>query len=59
MPEPGEYKVVMSTDDYCFGGSGRIWHETYTATVQPDGRVGFMMYLPSRTAAVLQKVAVK
>ena len=59
MPEAGEYKVVMSTDDYCFGGQGRIWHQTYTATTQPDGRVGFCMYLPSRTAAVVMKIVAK
>jgi len=59
MPEEGEYKVVMSTDDYCFGGHGRIWHQSYTAAKQEDGRIGFCMYLPSRTAAVFQKVAEK
>ena len=51
VPEDGEYRVVMSTDDLCFGGQGRIWHETYTAK---DGKV--QLYLPSRTAIVLKKV---
>jgi len=55
MPEKGDYQVVMSTDDYCFGGHGRIYHQTYTAEKQPDGRIGFKLYLPSRTAAVITK----
>ncbi len=51
----GDYQVLMSTDDYCYGGQGRIYHQDYTATVQPDGRVGFQIYLPSRTAIMLRK----
>jgi len=54
MPEKGEYDVVMSTDDYCYGGHGRIWHQRY-ATVERDGKVGILVYLPSRTALVLKK----
>jgi 1,4-alpha-glucan branching enzyme len=56
--EPGRYQVVLSTDDLCFGGQGRIWHETYTAQLQPDGKLGFLLYLPSRTAAVLKQLKV-
>ncbi len=55
VAEEGEYKVVMSTDDFAYGGFGRIHHETYTAKVQPDGRLGFQLYLPARTAMVLIK----
>ena len=54
MPEAGEYRVVMSTDDYCYGGQGRIWHQTYS-TVEREGRNGILLYLPSRTAVVLKK----
>ncbi|MBQ4641427.1 MAG: alpha amylase C-terminal domain-containing protein [Oscillospiraceae bacterium] len=56
MPEAGEYDVVVSTDDFCFGGFGRVFHQRYTATLQKDGRIGFRLYLPSRTALVLKKV---
>ena len=56
MPAKGKYQVVMSTDDYCYGGDGRIYHETYETTTLPDGTVGIRMYLPSRTAAVIKKV---
>ena len=55
MPEAGEYEVVMSTDDLCFGGFGRIYHQKY-ATTEENGKTGIRMYLPSRTAAVLKKV---
>ena len=56
VAEPGKYKVVMSTDDFAYGGFGRVYYETYTAEVQEDGRLGFKLYLPSRTAIVLTKV---
>ena len=54
MAEPGEYDVVMSTDDFCFGGHGRIYHQSYS-TVEQEGRVGILLYLPSRTAVMLRK----
>jgi 1,4-alpha-glucan branching enzyme len=54
VPEAGKYKVVMSTDDYCFGGFGRVYHQTYE-TVEQDGKTGLLLYLPSRTALVLEK----
>ena len=55
MPEAGTYQVIMSSDDYCYGGHGRIWHQSYE-TVEKDGQVGIRLYLPSRTAVVLKKV---
>ena len=55
MPEQGSYKVVMSTDDFCFGGFGRVYHEVYE-TVEKDGKIGLLLYLPSRTAMVLEKM---
>ena len=53
-PEPGIYQVVMSTDDFCFGGQGRIYHQQYQ-TVEQNGVPGIEIYLPSRTALVLKK----
>ena len=55
MPENGEYEVVMSTDDFCFGGQGRIYHQRYTTQIL-DGKPAIRLYLPSRTAVVLKKV---
>ena len=55
MPETGEYEVIFSSDDYQFGGHGRVYHQTYTATKQENGKPGFQIYLPNRTAIVLRK----
>ena len=49
----GTYEVVMSTDDFCFGGFGRVYHQAYE-TVTENGRIGIRLYLPSRTAVVLR-----
>ena len=59
VEEAGDYQVCLSSDDFDFGGQGRIHHLTYTAQKQPDGRIGFQMYLPSRTAVVLKKLPAK
>jgi 1,4-alpha-glucan branching enzyme len=57
---PGDYRVVLSTDDPEFGGHGRISSkQIYTAYQQADGRVGFYIYLPSRSAVVLKKKQVR
>ena len=56
VPKPGQYQVILSTDDLCFGGQGRIWHQCYTAEKLPEGGYGVRLYLPSRTAAILKKV---
>ena len=55
MPETGDYEVIFSSDDYQFGGHGRVYHQTYTATKQENGKPGFKIYLPNRTAIVLRK----
>ena len=56
MPEEGEYQVLMSSDDFCYGGFGRIYHQSYSTIKNADGKVGIKLYLPSRTAVVLRKV---
>ena len=56
VSEAGKYQVILSTDDYCYGGDGRIYHQTYTAEKNEDGKYGIKLYLPSRTAVVLKKV---
>ena len=55
--ETGDYEVVMTTDDTAYGGYNRVAHQVYTAFKQPDGRVGFKIYLPARTGIVLKKLA--
>jgi 1,4-alpha-glucan branching enzyme len=56
VPGPGKYQVIMSTDDFCYGGDGRIYHQVYQATRNADGSYGFQIYLPSRTAVVFRKI---
>ena len=59
VTEKGDYQVLMDTDEFQFGGHGRIGHQIYTAEKQEDGRIGFKVYLPSRTAIVFKKVPSK
>ena len=55
VDEPGEYDVIMSTDDFCYGGFGRVYHQRYT-TAEQDGHHGIQLYLPNRTAIVLRRI---
>ena len=55
---PGEYMVVMSTDDFCYGGFGRVAHQGYTSRADEQCsplRPTFRLYLPPRTATILKK----
>lgn len=55
----GRYKVVLSTDDGCFGGFDRIdKNYIYYAVKTSMDRVGFKCYLPSRSAIVFKKLEV-
>ena len=57
-PETGMYKVLLSTDAGEFGGTDRIdTAYRYEAKVWPDGRTGFLCYLPNRSAMVLKKTS--
>ena len=59
VSQPGEYKVILTTDDPNFGGCDRVSQTTTYQTVQlPDGRYGFQVYIPSRTAIVFKKMPV-
>ena len=56
VAEEGTYQVILSSDDGLFGGYDRIDTDyQYTATKTEDGRIGFLCYLPSRSAMVLKK----
>lgn len=53
----GSYRVLLSTDDSRFGGQERIAKNiTYHTETIPDGRIGFLIYIPSRSAFVLKRV---
>lgn len=56
---PGEYKIVLSTDDKVYGGFGNILTESqfFTTALEWNGRKNYIqVYIPSRTAIVLAKV---
>ena len=57
-PEHGDYKVILSSDDKQFGGFERIDKDIVYHTWSHDAQLGdgFAIYLPARTAVVLQKV---
>ena len=52
--QPGEYTVVLSTDDEKYGGWDRIDHIAYP-TKMFDGRHFVELYLPARCAVVLKE----
>ena len=56
VERPGEYTVVLSTDDEKYGGWQRISHMAYP-TKTFDGVHYVELYLPARTAVVLKEPA--
>ena len=54
VPEPGEYTVVLSSDDEKYGGWNRVAHIAYP-TKTFDGVHYVELYLPARTAIVLRE----
>ncbi len=57
VAKTGKYKVVLTSDDAAFGGFARVDKAyKYTTQTLPDGREGFPLYLPARTATVLKKI---
>ena len=55
--DPGEYRIVLSSDDSQFGGFDRVdKNYVYTAETTPHNWNGFKCYLPSRSAIVFKKI---
>ncbi len=54
----GEYTVELCSDDFDFGGFGRVYHMSYP-TKTFDGRHYVELYLPSRCAVVLKEHVAK
>ena len=52
--QPGEYTVLLSTDDGKYGGWDRIGHIAYSSKMF-DGKHYVELYLPARTAVVLKE----
>jgi 1,4-alpha-glucan branching enzyme len=56
VPEPGDYKIVLCSDDFIFGGHGRVQHHiTYHAIPGPEGMGVARIYNTNRTLIVLKK----
>lgn len=56
---PGQYKVILHSDEKEFGGQNRISKDyVYKTTVLPDknNSPGVILYSPSRTVLVLKKI---
>ena len=53
----GKYRVILSTDETRFGGTGLVSHDyVYQTENLPNRGTGFYIYAPARTAMVLEKV---
>lgn len=53
----GRYQVAFSSDESRFGGQDRISETMIYKTMKfPDGRIGFLAYLPSRTCCVFRRL---
>jgi len=55
----GKYRVVFSSDDARYGGQDRIQKKHTYFTWGDEFGLGFKLYMPCRTAAVLKKVKTK
>lgn len=61
MVMQGSYEYLLNTDDVAFGGNGfnddKVVHYTnYDAVLSRDNKGWLKLYLPARTACVLQRV---
>ena len=55
---PSQYKIVLNTDEYRFGGQNRIDDSLVYSTIPEDGKGNqnyLRLYMPARTAMVLEK----
>jgi len=52
----GDYKVVFSTDELSHGGQDRISKEQIYTAKENEFGFGFEIYLPAKTAIVLEKI---
>ena len=52
--QPGEYTVVLSSDDEKYGGFGNVKHQTYSTKLF-DGKHYIELYIPARTCFVLKE----
>ncbi len=51
----GKYRAILSTDEARFGGFDRISMDYVYKTDKKDGKHGFSIYIPARTAVCLKR----
>lgn len=60
LSEPGTYKVVLNTDNEQYGGYGfvdeSIQHDTLSEPKHESGKHWLKLYLPARSAQILEKL---
>ncbi|HEY8910218.1 MAG TPA: alpha-amylase family glycosyl hydrolase [Desulfosporosinus sp.] len=59
VEEPGDYQVVFDSDEVIYSGLGRIAKDYIYETKilsERDNKLGFTIYVPSRTVLVLKKL---
>ncbi len=59
VTKPVDYEIVLASDDGCFGGFGRNHHDRVSSQLPGSKTSQVRLYLPSRTALVLQPVQEK
>lgn len=59
--QPGKYRIRLSTDDHSFGGQDRVKDITYRSMAERSYAPAHMLkiYIPSRTAIVLERMKIK
>ncbi|MBW6460321.1 MAG: alpha amylase C-terminal domain-containing protein [Bacteroidales bacterium] len=55
VPQPGEYRIILNSDDIAFGGHGRIDNAIPCFTKDIDGKNYLSLYNTNRTALVLER----
>lgn len=53
--EPGEYEIILNSDDTRFAGFGRVDDNVHAFTYNRNRQSYLRLYLPTRTALVLNK----
>ena len=55
-PDSKELKVLFSSDDHKYGGFTQVHHLTYPVKTDEQGQRYIELYIPARTAIVLQEI---
>lgn len=53
-----DHEVLFDSDDYRYGGEGRVWHEDISAFVPGMNGNFVKLYLPARTCIVLKPTSI-